>query len=591
MMDFKDGAKHAIGQKELDNLCKWFKQEVLKSPCNYVVFCSKRMYSLALLLEQITGNKMDNRFITDCAIISVCEELASVYKATGSFPKILLVEDILDHGFSINTVIENIETRLKTFLADKSEDDLRSKFSESVSIRVYCYTGVEEKRDKKDLLIFRYLSDAKFYVKYESDKWRNLSYNLSTMLTIYGMQFPVYMPSMIISEDDLKKLPENEYSPVSFYNVDGYTKVELVTNKTSTVYAVLSLRFTKILNSEYYRVMPFVIMPNLDFDETMTLYKEIQKHISKENTSFINYLDSLCKVDGMRAFNEWISFILGQTLINEFCKKYNISQTSESKKDFEWNIKRLLRNYVNKDFVTYVTQNSILSNVTDLKDCILKSAYNRPISHLGSKVCDFQEELTRMEDYVYDLYCTNEQFANIYNGCLDLQIGYKCFENAFLVFNSIICDQTQEFAKDLLKTFLAIQDSWMIEITSCSTKRKRVVGYSQFIKPTLDTGLLLALRHRCSIGIFSEAYGFCRGFSLNLKDYLNEFFSFCKYSQKEKDDFFVFLKHLDIINQIIPDWNLHWHFYNNYEEFTKYSEERQKYHDDYLQFFEHYRNS
>lgn len=589
MMDFKDDAIRAIGLKELDNLCKWFKQKVLKSPCNYVVFCSKRMYSLALLLEQITGDVMDNRFITHCAIISVCEELANVYKTTGSFPEILLVEDILDHGFSINTVIEDIENRLKTLLADKSENTLISKLAKSISMEVYCFAEGGGK-GKSPLLKSRYLSNAHFCAKYVSDNWREFSYRLSTMLTRYGMQSPEYMPSMIISEDVLKKLPENEFSHVSFYNIDGYTKVEFVTNNTATVYAVLSLSFTKISNSEYYRVMPFVIMPNLDFDETMTLYKEIQKHISKENTSFINYLNSLCRIDGTRAFNEWISFILGQTLINEFCKKYNISQTSESKKDFEWNIKRLSRNYVNMDFVTYITQNSILSNVTDLKDCILKSAYNRPISRLGFKVCDFQEELTRMENSVYDLYCANEEFANVYNGSTDLQIGYRWFENAFVVFNTIIGNQTQEFAKDLIKAFLAMQDSWMIEITSCSTQRVKVAGYSQFIKSTLDTGALLPLRHASFFTVLRPAYDFCHGFSIDLKDYLNEFFSFCKYSQKEKNDVFAFLKRLDTINQIIFEWDLHWPF-PNYEKLIKYKEECEKYFNDYFQFFDHYRNS
>ena len=164
-MDFETNARQTIGSKELENLCNWFKQKVLKSQCNYVVFCSKRMYSLALFLEQITGEVMDNRYLTDSAIISVCEEITNAYKSTGNFPKILLVEDIVDHGFSINTVIEDIENRLKSLLTDELEDNLISKLSESISIEIYCYAA---SRGKK-LLRNKYLNNARLFVKYKMD--------------------------------------------------------------------------------------------------------------------------------------------------------------------------------------------------------------------------------------------------------------------------------------------------------------------------------------------------------------------------------------------------------------------------------------
>ena len=341
-----DLAIRRIGSENLNGLLKWYRQSI-KSDASYIVYVVRRSYILAGLLGRIVGESMrdcpEKLYLTDGSILSCCEEIATYYRENGRFPKILLCDDILIHGRNLNRVIENIEARLIELLsADADERNVIEALSDAIQIRVYCFAETGHV-----LLKYRYMKDAKFIVKQSPVKWRELSGKISSFITEVGVANATYINSEIIDRSEAEEIVKNAFDRFRFQCVEGYTKIKFLKDSNNNVFAIYTIRLLKNKINDNYRVIPFVFMPNLDNNETQYLFDEIKaKGLAKGHPeSFFEKLEYLNHIEGKRTFNEWISLILSNTIMQEFNAKYHIKSEKQRDDDLKFDLEKLARNY------------------------------------------------------------------------------------------------------------------------------------------------------------------------------------------------------------------------------------------------------
>ena len=155
----RDEARALFGQVRLKEMEDWY-LETLEDKWEYVFFVVRRSYMLALLMEEITGKKMEECghavFLTDAAFILNCKHLADYYRKRNRFPQILLCDDALVHGRNINQILQQAEERLCEILDDKDSSVIRGALAEAVKIQVYV------RADTQLLLLSRYEAKLKY---------------------------------------------------------------------------------------------------------------------------------------------------------------------------------------------------------------------------------------------------------------------------------------------------------------------------------------------------------------------------------------------------------------------------------------------
>lgn len=110
---------------------------------------------------------------------------------------------------------------------------------------------------------------------------------------------------------------------------------------------------------------------NLGADATELLYAAIRNKIMKKCHTFVSYIDYLYALDGKRSFSEFITFIMGITVLKELNMEYGLEQDFSS--DVVQNeISKLARNYCRgdvekaKELVIAFIENPIFDSVEEL---------------------------------------------------------------------------------------------------------------------------------------------------------------------------------------------------------------------------------
>lgn len=129
-----------MGEEVFKEIQQWYK-ETKESNVRYVVYVVRRCYMLALIMEHITGNKMEDseerEFMTDASFFLRCNELSEYYRKYRCFPKILLCDDILIHGRNINHFLKSLEERLFEMLTEYEEGEIQAALVAAIKIHVY----------------------------------------------------------------------------------------------------------------------------------------------------------------------------------------------------------------------------------------------------------------------------------------------------------------------------------------------------------------------------------------------------------------------------------------------------------------------
>ncbi len=608
MNDLRALAIRRLGSGDLDGLSKWY-TESIEAQVQYVVFVVRRSYILSVILEQITGINMvdseDKKYVTDSAFLSCCPELADFYRENGRFPKIRLCDDTLIHGRNLNRVIENVEERLEELLGEEDKDTIHQALADAIQIRVYCYA-----ENKHLLLKTRYMNDARYIVKYEPLKWRELSGHISSLIVESGVANATYINSEVIFRDEYERIIHSEegvgYKRQVFQNLEGCIKVEFLKNPEEYVYAVYSLRILKNKAENFYRVIPFVFMPNLDDGETGILLKRIEELcIAKQYPAgFIAKLKGLYQVNGKRAFNEWVSLIISNAILRDFNMKYNITISDERKDLLNREIVKLGRNYrfdQTEDHIGYlkkcIEEAPIFEGVDQLSEILLACNHNRPIMKLGMHFSDNESMRNRLEDCFYEQGYYEEREAVLYNGMPSQQQGVtnRMVKNCCFLLKRLMDQNTSENVKYMISIFLLMMDVGVLSLSSHTAKGLRVVGYAQFAKAGEQSLLIKPLRNLQYVSFLCIAYDWCKNFNRDYYAHLRAFAA-SKYSSIGSEKMEELIEFIDLIakvGQTIKDWGGSYYEKVSYEYQTQreyieqqyeFEEEKNRYVDEYMKY-------
>lgn len=329
-----------LGIDVLENMKKWY-IDTLENDWKYVVYMVRRSYMLALIMEELTGKKMeecsDAIFLTDAAFLLRCEELAAAYEREGCFPKILICDDLCLHGRNFNHYIEALEERLYEFLPDYEQEEIRDALTEAIRFRVYV------RSEEPLLLLGRYELRLFHNGRKSASELHKISNSFSSLILHSDMAYAGYIYSESISEQDVERINMQDYIATDYQNTRQYTRVEFVGDGEEKK-AVLTLRIVKNINQKGFRVIPFVFLPNLNQEETWKLLDNLITALRKQGISekLCQTLRELEAMSGKRSFNEWVSLIFSQAVLRDFNEMYQIRSEEKMK---EQEIRKLARNY------------------------------------------------------------------------------------------------------------------------------------------------------------------------------------------------------------------------------------------------------
>lgn len=348
-----------LGSEDADRLQEWYREAAASERSSfpfsdqspeeriYVVFIVRRSAALAVILEQVTGlrmqNRTDKRFLTDGGLLLQTANLAAFYRNYGRFPEIRILDELMIRGGNLRHFLEVLEKELAFQMKDVAPDKIHSGLVRAVRIRIFA--GTKQKK--------YFLGDYAFSVKvqheYPVSRWRELSVALSSLLYQCDSANAGYICSAFIDKTDAEhvlSIRGDEESPVFrktvYQNVKEYTSVRIVGQ--DRVRAVLSLRLVEVTGIGF-RALPFVFLPNLTERETERLWEFLFERL-KERTdtgpSIKIWADRLRKIPGLRSANEFLTLLLSLPLLQDLLKRTNLSW---AKKDFERELQKMVRNY------------------------------------------------------------------------------------------------------------------------------------------------------------------------------------------------------------------------------------------------------
>lgn len=514
-------AKKYLGNENYRLAQKWY-METLKPEWEYVVFVVRRAYMLALIMENATGLSMEDEghaiFVTDGAFYSRCHKLAWEYIESHRFKRILLCEDALLHGRNINYFLEQMEEGILKVLRifysqDFDEDIVRERFAQAVTIHVLARTR------GKLLLLDRYALQLRSCAVKNISVMHELSCRLSTLISYSGMVNAAYIFSESINANEFESCKEFGFKRTVYHNVVEHVHVEPVC-VGNMLKAVLTLRVIHSpLKASEYKVVPFVFIPNLGSQETERLWMALREKIQAnlQGDDFLDYLNALKGLKGMRTFNEWLTMILSQILLEDFNAQCGI--VPKKSKEYQQQIQNLARNYnitgfkKTKRYIRRITQGEYFSK-EEMRQLLVSSMDGeRKICMIGSDRISTDDLVDKLEEYWYQVALQEEKKARLalrkpYHEALDYS-RRKVYGCGFTL-EEIFDGSSEDNVEWGFAYFLQMMDAGMIGVSSYSDKYMNVVGYSQFVKAGEMSLVIYPLRMIEYIPLLVAIQQFCR---------------------------------------------------------------------------------
>lgn len=548
----------------LAGLKEWYEFTLLDK-WKYVIFAVRRSYMLALIMEMITGRKMEESsvaaFLTDAAFFLRYKELAEIFDRQQQFPPILICDEIIIHGRNINHIMDGITNRIYEELGGKySEDTVRAAFARAVVIHVYT-------RNSGQLLLREiYERNLHFIRKEEPLFFRQLSSDISLLIMRADITNACYVFTRHLSDDDVEKVDLNGYISTSYQNVKQDAEI-LYLREGDIVKAISTIRLIKNINCDGYRVAPFVFLPNLDSDETMYLANAIAERIPDEEIR--KWFLELNRIGGKRTFNELISLLLSNVILQEFEQKNGFTV---DKQDKERELTKLARNYDQRGFLKTKRMlgkliDAHLFTMQEMAKLLFCAISDKRLvmmlegeGHREVPESRKQDIKRKIEDYFYkqgmrDEYSAYELLRRPYfstprraerrvRGCCftlqELNQGYTKWESNYC-----------------MAYFLQMMDAGVTGLSSYAPNNASVVGFAQFAKAGEISLLIKPLRFYEYLPMLIRVEFEAGRRMLNIADELREFCSaFPKqYSSSLVADLVKFVEALEQTGQFPGDWS------------------------------------
>ncbi len=357
-----------------------FFNEVWASKHNFIVIFARRCYALnnvflRILFDEKERKKKAERIITQNALMLYADEFANVYKKTGTFPSILLVDDIMLHGRGVATLLYNFEeliwdslTKYSDPSRQQSVSSAQSVFAENdryyvhqkliaaVNISIYAMNKAPTLMDESFIRCIKYVKQQR------STDLKDLSLRISTFLqsanepnTSYRYSFPIPTTKLLTPAKNWLKIPwkyrgklydiyykrkegsENFY-PIVYSHGEEYIKIENDCETTREAYTwVTGVAVGGDIHFEQF---------NNICNEIISILKDEGDKDKKNPTKFnflIKILNSKHPLQ-QRQRTQLISFFLSSFYVYDFCKEFEINvdttykRISKESSDVEKNI-------------------------------------------------------------------------------------------------------------------------------------------------------------------------------------------------------------------------------------------------------------
>lgn len=548
----KSMAVSILGHDVYDDLQEWV-TEIQEIEADYVVFVVRRSFVLVQILTNLRKNDInqhrmidDFSYITDSAILILCDRIAEFYRKNGYFPTILLCDDILIHGRNINHLIEDIENRMKSILLDDKNNDLEKKallFQLEKAIRIFVYTCsmdsvLLEKRYEPGLRIKRPASASFSHV---------LSSNIATLIAKSRVANASYVRSAFVRWDDRFE----EWIRTDYQDNIQHSLIIPIKRK-GRVKALATYRLTEkgAKQSEQMQIVPFVFLPRLDSEETERIYIDIMERMKKNHyyeDCDREFVKTLYDIQGRRMFYELVSLIHSEAMLKDFFSKYQYQNNNNECKDFE--INKLVRNYFNgnqdfiKQFLNKLIDHSLIASQTELElhldQCIDEDTYiiDDSFIELSFQYENYHTSGNSIENKNIKRIIQNMENLFFWQGMKEEIEAKKAFYNPSLrpvktlkrtIYNCADALSTLVAGmNDLIYTmayFLQMMDAGIIGISSNGGTDGKIDGFCQFEKPGEQSLLILPLRNMKYIPFLKMLCEFCEEFDLRKKTILNMFY-------------------------------------------------------------------
>lgn len=286
-------------------------------------------------------------YVTDTALRSMLGKLVERYEDTKSFPKLVVLDELLIHGRGLNNFLFHMEQGLaqgyRARLAQKDADDMvqdaasreiQSEFVKSLNIMVYAENQSER------LLLKRYESRMTSTVLCSKPQWRSISLRFGQMVSVglysnVGFSWSIKYAKIPWRDDEIKNAGFFRAITTHVQSLEQKTYVWFYPSEESPVLAS-TIRFKRNAKKELICV-PYIMSGVLRWENIYQIHEKLLRLTERQNkkavTQFLTQNDRYATKANAYQYQRWYTetndLILSCFLMKKFARE--IGETADWK--------------------------------------------------------------------------------------------------------------------------------------------------------------------------------------------------------------------------------------------------------------------
>lgn len=510
--------------------------EAAEDKWKFVVFIVRRSFLLALATASKLKIKDSRRkkWMTDSAFFVHTHELAMFYGKYGYFPEVLLVDDIIYKARNLNSLLLRTEELLCQDIEAMSGDDtidgdeIRFAFRSAVTIMACA------KVRGNSLLLTRYTACVKPKLEISIRQWHKISSELGLLVSMLDTANASFVYSVSVSSRIAHMMVKQERLIRTLYQGNEEYVLEIPEhNGDGQIQYMMTLRLVRVLESDQYRMIPLLLLPELDSDKRARLIGEICQRID-EDSSLIKLKNFLLQNESRykRSQDEWVTWILSQVILFEYCTKYDIRLDDKDE------LAKLCHNYARPDETTAVrreldeiSHSSLIGGIEELRGIIdvILSDEDVLIRYAADAVNagrDSSFAQLRLENFIYNREYDEIRHIHQLSKGDPIVVGEISLKSAFptqVAFDVLCKDYPYEAVEYTVAYFLQMMDTGLIGVYM---EDKRLTGsksYIEYAKAAEMSLIIYPIRMYSLLSIVSVVYEYCSDHFLDFNQHIDEY--------------------------------------------------------------------
>lgn len=557
--------------EEYYHLIENFFERVWNSDATYKVFFARRCLNLMYTFYKCRKGKLDSRIeyelYSDSALLANVPEIADCYMQFGVIPKILLADDILIYGRTINWLIHSLIDSILSYCSKNGHNYIYSEIEQAVQNSISIVAIVQNRRPM--LVEGSFINCIKCDNRLEPARWHEISSRI-TQLISEGF---IANTSYIISLYECKKGDDNihkqlaQAAKMAGFRESRWNKhlrrdawVRPIKNSSGDIMAFYTIRFAQNAIDKSYKITPFVLAADMVCKKGCFPFED--------PLLFDDYKSSYTDISGIvKTRAEAMSMLLSHNillLLQEDLIRYGIisqkfveqSRLDIGKISFNFRGRRFSEQY--DFFDKLISLNSPFATWEEMDSFILDStSSSEPLFVQQANKQNFKENYL-IENILADQGIKIETQAILqYTGLIPTVVGaekaplYKLcreIQEKSFVDDATITDIIGELLRNMDMGTVAISTKCTGEAHDRYACVYRACEHSQFIYPQ---------RYMNYIPTLAQMELDCRGNIKRIKERIQKFFSINPFGSPElADDLSRFTEQLYNSGQYIYEWDI-----------------------------------